>query len=92
MLGMYSKIHWPDLFMLGVTPADLLEASMAAELFSVYLQVAIGGTQSLHLSCRYSQYETKQPDALVTDLCWLGASIFALDLNPALQLIVSCSW
>ena len=36
----------------GVTPADLLAASMAAEsISSMYLQTGIGGTQNWELSC-----------------------------------------
>ena len=59
-------------FTSGVTPADLLVASMAAELFSsTYLLTGIGGTQNWDLSCCHSQCETRYADSLPTELCRL---------------------
>ena len=47
-------------FTSGVTPADLLVASLEAELFSTtYLSAGIGGAHNWDLSCCHSQCETR---------------------------------
>ena len=62
-----------------MTPADLLVASMAPEPFSsTYLQAGIGGAWDWDLSgC--NQCETKQTDALPTELWRLDFSWVILD-------------
>ena len=48
-------------FTSGVTPANLLVASMTAKPFSsTCLQAGIGGAQNQDLSCHHSQCETRQ--------------------------------
>ena len=59
-------------FTSGMTPADLLTASMAAMLFSsMYLQAGISGAWNEGLSCHHSVWD--QADTLLTELCQLGS-------------------
>ena len=60
-------------FTSGVIPADLLAPSMAAKPFSsTYLWAGIGGAWNQELSCSCGQCDTRQVDALLTELCRLG--------------------
>ena len=60
-------------FTSGVTPADLLVASMAAEPFSsMYLWTGIGGAQNQVLLCCCWLTVWDQAEALPTELCWLS--------------------
>ena len=56
-------------FTSGATPADLLAASLVADLFStMYLQAGIGGSIG-------ATAHSVRPGRHFTELCWLGLQI-----------------
>ena len=63
-------------FTYGATPANLLVASIAAELFfSTYLQAGIGRAWNQDLSCHYCLTVWDQADTLPAELCRFGCTL-----------------
>ena len=91
-----SKPEWAALFTLGggicvthclrftfgVTPADLLAASMTVEPFSsTYLQVGIDGAEA-RIYRAVTASVLAQADVLPTDLFWLGSKLHFFAFGP----------
>ena len=66
--GWGIHVTWSLRFTSGLTPAEILAASLAAKLFSsMYMQASIGEARNWDLLYHHSQCETRQVDERSTD-------------------------
>ena len=76
ILGRGIRVTHSLRFTSGATPANLLVASIAAELFfSTYLQAGIGRAWNQDLSCHHCLTVWDQADTLPTELCRFNCTL-----------------